>query len=128
MIFFPVTKIWPQKLKYFHPLQITRYSKEIARYTMIRHKQQPVNKERVRILKSSARRHTRDGLNSLQYEVLARQLPHLYTNVTVKLEHGAQQYNPHLSKYQASLRRKDVEMIHKRQNQDVNTKTKAKAV
>ena len=39
-----------------------------------------------------------------------------------------QQYNPHLSKYQASLRRKDVEMIHRRQNKDVNTKTKAKAV
>ena len=124
----PGHKNMAPKIKYFHTCQITRYSKEIARYTMIRHKQQPVNKERVRILKSSARRHLRDGLNSLRYEVLARQLPHLYTNVTVQLEHREQQYNPHLSKYQASLRRKDVEMIHRRQNQAVNTKTKAKAV
>merc|ERR1712228_330649 len=50
-------------------LKITRYQKEIARYTMIKHKQQPVNKERVRILKTATKRYLKDGLNSLKYKV-----------------------------------------------------------
>ena len=67
-------------------LKITRYQKEIARYTMIKHKQQPVNKERVRILKTATSRYLKDGLNSLKYKVESRQLQSLYTNVSVILE------------------------------------------
>ena len=72
---------------HYKKLKITRYKPEIARYTMIRHRQQPVNKERVRILKTSAKRYTKDGLNSLKYKLISKEMPKLYTNVTVKLEH-----------------------------------------
>ena len=80
-------------------LKITRYQKEIARYTMIKHKQQPVNKERVRILRTATKRYLKDGLNSLKYKVESRQLQSLYTNVTVLLERKEQE-NKYLRNYQ----------------------------
>jgi len=71
---------------HFHKLRITRYQPEIARYTMIKHKQQTVNKERARVLRSSHRRYKIDGLNSLKYEMVFKQLLPLFTNISVKLK------------------------------------------
>merc|ERR1712110_1136261 len=39
---------------HYRKLKIVRYKPEIARYTMIKHKQQPVNKERVKIWRPRA--------------------------------------------------------------------------
>ena len=90
-------------------LKITRYQKEVARYTMIKHKQQPVNKERVKILRSATKRYLKDGLNSLKYKVESRQLKSLYTNVSVILERKEQE-NQYLKNYYAKRiqRRKKV--------------------
>ena len=72
---------------HYRKLKIVRYKPEIARYTMIKHKQQPVNKERVKILKTSSRRYLTDGLNTLKYQLEDKKLLTLYTNVSVQLEH-----------------------------------------
>ena len=72
---------------HYRKLKIVRYKPEIARYTMIKHKQQPVNKERVKILKTSSRRYLTDGLNTLKYQLGEKKLLTLYTNVSVQLEH-----------------------------------------
>lgn len=68
-----------------HGLKIIRYPAEIARYTMIKHKQEKVNKERQNILRTGSRRYKTDGLNSLHYTVISRDLNMLYTNVSVVL-------------------------------------------
>eukprot|EP00092_Neocalanus_flemingeri_P070776 GFUD01086903.1.p1 GENE.GFUD01086903.1~~GFUD01086903.1.p1 ORF type:complete len:493 (+),score=97.72 GFUD01086903.1:144-1622(+) len=70
---------------HYHKLRITRYKPEVARYTMLKHKQEKVNKERARVLRTSHRRYKTDGLNSLKYQVLAKELMPLYTNVSVAL-------------------------------------------
>ena len=80
----------------YNKLKIIRYKPEIARYTMIKHKQQPVNKARVGILRTSKKRYKSDGLNSLRYKLVDKQLSKLYTNVSVKLEHT--EYNRFLRK------------------------------
>ena len=58
---------------------------EIVRYTMIKHKHEKVNKERARVLITSHRRYKTDGLNSLKYKVLSKELLPLYTFVSVAL-------------------------------------------
>ena len=72
---------------HYRKLKIVRYKPDIARYTMIKHKQQPVNKERVKILKTSRGRFLTDGLNNLKYKLEERKLLKLYTNISVQLEH-----------------------------------------
>ena len=96
----------------FQRLKITRYKPEIARYTMIKHKQQPVNKQRVRILKTTASRYKKDGINSLQYKLVTRHLANLYTNVSVKLEH-----TEYRDKF---LRKQNYNHVAKTQNKDHN--------
>merc|ERR1711970_403119 len=68
-----------------HRLKITRYQPQIARYTMIKHKQEKVNKQRTRVLRTSRRRLKTDGLNSLAYQLITREMVPLYTNVSVIL-------------------------------------------
>ena len=58
---------------HYHKMSIGKYKSEIARYTMIKHKQEKVNKERVRVLRSSHTRYKTDGLNSLQDKVVGTQ-------------------------------------------------------
>jgi len=71
----------------YRKLKIIRYRAEIARYTMIKHKQQPVNKDRAKILRTSIRRYRSDGLNNLKYKLEEKTAVKLYTNLTVQLEH-----------------------------------------
>merc|ERR1711874_968135 len=70
---------------HYHRLKISRYKPEVARYTMIKHKQERVNKERAKVLRSSHTRYKTDGLNSLQYKVVGRELQPLYTFLSVEL-------------------------------------------
>jgi len=76
---------------HYHKLKITRYKPEIARYTMLKHKQEKVNKERAKVLRSSHRRYKTDGLNSLKYNLMSKELRPLYTNVTVALNNPGKQ-------------------------------------
>lgn len=69
----------------FHGLKITRYKPEIARYTMMKHKQERANKERAKVLRTSHRRYKTDGLNNLVYRLHSTTRHQLYTNVTVTL-------------------------------------------
>ena len=47
-------------------LKVARYSEKIARYTMIKHKKEKANKERVKILNKGSLVFDTDGLNNLQ--------------------------------------------------------------
>ena len=67
-------------------LKVERYDKSIARYTMIKHRGEEVNKIRIFLLKSSDKRRKEDGLKDLKYEHINTTKEKLYTNVTVKLQ------------------------------------------
>jgi len=69
-----------------HRLEISRYRPEIARYTGFKHKPEPRNKDRHKILKSGPERYTTDGLNSLKYERRAMVHHPLYTVIDVFLK------------------------------------------
>ncbi|XP_014276529.1 beta-1,4-N-acetylgalactosaminyltransferase bre-4 isoform X2 [Halyomorpha halys] len=66
-------------------LEITRYPKSIARYTMLPHIKQKANPRRFQQLYSGAKRRKTDGLNSLQYRRLELRLTKLFTWVLVEL-------------------------------------------
>jgi len=68
-----------------HGMRIERYSEEIARYRMIKHKPEKPNKMRWSLLKSSQRRLKTDGLVSLEYKVVERRAEALFTEVDVAL-------------------------------------------
>ena len=84
-----------------HKMKIIRYQNSIARYKMIKHKQEKANKMRQSYLSSSHKRWGRcgkeewwdnifgynsDGLNSLSYSLAAKHLTPLYTELDVRLE------------------------------------------
>jgi len=71
-------------------LKITRFSPDIARYTMIKHKSEEKsngNPDRFKMLKKSKSFHKTDGLNNLKYNLLNVTSYPLYTNISVELEH-----------------------------------------
>jgi len=65
----------------------TRYSPDIARYTMIRHKQEEPNKDRINLLQSNHRNFELDGLTNLNYTLLSKICHPTYTNLVVDLHH-----------------------------------------
>ena len=82
----------------YHKLKIVRYPASIGRYTMLKHEQGAANKLRQHVLRSShrrwveaagdvmnLRRYSTDGLNSLQYSLVAREERPLYTLLSVAL-------------------------------------------
>jgi len=69
----------------YHKFNITRYKANIARYKMLKHKQERANKLRQNVLRSSHRRYKIDGLNSLSYSVLSRENRPTYTLLSVEL-------------------------------------------
>jgi len=69
----------------YHKMKVTRYKPEIARYTMVKHEQEIVNEDNWNILRTSHKRYSTDGLNSLNYTLVIKESEQLYTNVTVKL-------------------------------------------
>ena len=66
-------------------LKVERYSSKIARYVMIRHGQEEVNKDRLRILNTSKFRMKVDGIKNLKYTVLSRIREQLFTNISALL-------------------------------------------
>jgi len=69
----------------FHRLSITRYNSDIARYKMIKHKQETVNKERMNILKTSNKKFKTSGLNDLKYKLVERSREPLFTELKIQL-------------------------------------------
>jgi len=71
-----------------HGYRISRYPADVARYKMVKHAQEstnPVNKCRYSLMYKVNRRWARDGLNSLRYARLERQLRPLFTLLRVDL-------------------------------------------
>jgi len=68
-----------------HGMRIERYSEEIARYRMIKHKPEKPNKMRWSLLKNSQKRLKTDGLISLEYGVIERRREALFTELDVAL-------------------------------------------
>ncbi|XP_071115134.1 beta-1,4-N-acetylgalactosaminyltransferase bre-4-like [Haliotis cracherodii] len=69
-------------------LTFSRPPAEVARYRSILHKRDetnPVNKDRVKIIKQVAKGMKTDGLNSLSYELLKKEYRKLYTWIYVKI-------------------------------------------
>ncbi|CAG5134431.1 unnamed protein product [Candidula unifasciata] len=67
-----------------HSMLIERYASDVARYTMMRHAKE--NKEdRTRLFATSRQRIHKDGLNSLKYELLDKELRPLYTWIYVRI-------------------------------------------
>jgi len=72
-----------------HNLEITRYSGNITRYTMIPHQHEATNKanpHRWKLLKNAQKYQDRDGLNNLQYTLISKELEDFYTNITVIID------------------------------------------
>ncbi|XP_076282095.1 beta-1,4-N-acetylgalactosaminyltransferase bre-4 isoform X2 [Lasioglossum baleicum] len=68
-----------------HGLHISRYPANVARYKMLTHKKEKANPKRYEYLKTGKKRFATDGLTNLQYELVDKQKPKLYTWLLVKL-------------------------------------------
>lgn len=68
-----------------HGLHISRYPANVARYKMLTHKQEKANPKRYDFLRNGKKRFATDGLNNLQYELIDKQKPRLYTWLLVRL-------------------------------------------
>ncbi|XP_017789385.1 PREDICTED: beta-1,4-N-acetylgalactosaminyltransferase bre-4-like [Habropoda laboriosa] len=66
-------------------LHISRYPANVARYKMLTHKKEKANPKRYEYLKTGKKRFSTDGLTNLQYELVDKQKPKLYTWLLVKL-------------------------------------------
>ena len=68
--------------------QLTRSFVEFAKYTMIKHSLEKTNKRnpnRYKLLKKAHKRWRKDGLNSLNYEVVRRENYGIFEKITVDL-------------------------------------------
>ncbi|XP_015174394.1 PREDICTED: beta-1,4-N-acetylgalactosaminyltransferase bre-4-like [Polistes dominula] len=68
-----------------HGLHISRYPANVARYKMLTHKKEKANPKRYEFLRSGKKRFATDGLSNLQYELINKQKPKLYTWLLVRL-------------------------------------------
>ncbi|NXA94904.1 B4GT3 galactosyltransferase, partial [Melanocharis versteri] len=69
-------------------MKISRPPVSIGHYKMVKHKSDKGNEEnphRFDLLVRTQRMWTQDGMNSLTYELLAKELRPLYTNLTVDI-------------------------------------------
>lgn len=68
-----------------HGLHISRYPANVARYKMLAHKKEKANPKRYENLKTGKKRFSTDGLANLQYELIDKRKPKLYTWLLVRL-------------------------------------------
>ncbi|XP_035738665.1 beta-1,4-N-acetylgalactosaminyltransferase bre-4-like [Vespa mandarinia] len=68
-----------------HGLHISRYPANVARYKMLTHKKEKANPKRYEFLRTGKKRFATDGLSNLQYELIDKQKPKLYTWLLVRL-------------------------------------------
>ncbi|KAL0871018.1 hypothetical protein ABMA27_004832 [Loxostege sticticalis] len=65
---------------------IARYKTSIARYAMLDHKKSSPNPKRYQLLSQTSKVFQKDGLSTLQYEVVEIIQKHLYTHVIVNID------------------------------------------
>ncbi|KAL2718826.1 hypothetical protein V1478_011245 [Vespula squamosa] len=68
-----------------HGLHISRYPANVARYKMLTHKKEKANPKRYEFLRTGKKRFATDGLSNLQYKLIDKQKPKLYTWLLVRL-------------------------------------------
>ncbi|KAK2581190.1 hypothetical protein KPH14_007992 [Odynerus spinipes] len=68
-----------------HGLHISRYPANVARYKMLTHKKEKANPKRYEFLRTGKKRFATDGLSNLQYELVDKKKPRLYTWLLVRL-------------------------------------------
>lgn len=64
-------------------IDICRFAMEFSKYTMLKHKQEQPNANRVALLRSATLRQHSDGLNSLVYTEMERRMHSLFTHILV---------------------------------------------
>ncbi|KAM7364690.1 beta1,4-N-acetylgalactosaminyltransferase B [Cochliomyia hominivorax] len=72
-----------ERLKARH-INICRFAPQLNEYTMMRHKPEKKNENRVQLLRSGALRFNTDGLNSLVYTEKGRRIHSLFTHILVQ--------------------------------------------
>ncbi|KAH8347210.1 beta-1,4-N-acetylgalactosaminyltransferase bre-4 [Drosophila kikkawai] len=65
-------------------IDICRFAMEFSEYTMLKHKPEKPNKNRVALLRAAALRQHSDGLNSLVYKEVERRMHSLFTHILVE--------------------------------------------
>uniref|UniRef100_A0A182PCQ2 Beta-1,4-N-acetylgalactosaminyltransferase n=1 Tax=Anopheles epiroticus TaxID=199890 RepID=A0A182PCQ2_9DIPT len=65
-------------------IEICRFSPEYSQYSMLKHRKETPNKDRVAFLKNGKQRYHTDGLNSLVYKQVGFKLHNLFTHVLVE--------------------------------------------
>lgn len=65
-------------------IDICRFAPHLNEYTMMRHKPEKKNENRVQLLRSGALRYNTDGLNSLVYTEKDRRMHSLFTHILVQ--------------------------------------------
>ncbi|XP_062552419.1 beta-1,4-galactosyltransferase 2 [Armigeres subalbatus] len=65
-------------------IDICRFSPEYSRYTMLKHRKEAPNKDRVAFLRNGHLRYHTDGLNSLVYKEVGFKMHNLFTHVLVE--------------------------------------------
>ncbi|XP_063365890.1 beta-1,4-N-acetylgalactosaminyltransferase bre-4-like [Cydia amplana] len=75
----------------FHRLRmmgyrITRYNMSVARYTMLSHSKALPNPKRMHLLPGMKNKSKKDGLSSLEYVVIKRNLHQLYTHIIANIK------------------------------------------
>ncbi|XP_063537562.1 beta-1,4-N-acetylgalactosaminyltransferase bre-4-like [Cydia strobilella] len=66
--------------------RITRYNMSVARYTMLSHSEALRNPKRTYLLSGTKRKNKEDGLSSLEYVVIKKNLHQLYTHIIANLK------------------------------------------
>ncbi|XP_047031601.1 beta-1,4-N-acetylgalactosaminyltransferase bre-4 [Helicoverpa zea] len=65
---------------------IARYKMSIARYAMLQHKKSPPNPKRYQLLSQTSKTFHKDGLSTLEYEVVQVMQYHLYTHILANID------------------------------------------
>ncbi|CAH0400790.1 unnamed protein product [Chilo suppressalis] len=65
---------------------IARYKMSIARYAMLDHKKSTANPKRYQLLSQTSKVFQKDGLSTLQYQVVKVTLNHLYTHILANID------------------------------------------
>ncbi|CAD6996219.1 beta-1,4-N-acetylgalactosaminyltransferase bre-4 [Ceratitis capitata] len=68
----------------WHKIDICRFEPSYSTYTMMKHKPEKRNKDRIALLKSGYKRFLSDGLNSLIYKEKERRIHSLFTHILVE--------------------------------------------
>lgn len=67
-------------------MKVRRWAPHLSRYTMLKHKKELPNPDRLTLLQNGKQRMDNDGLNTLDYKILKAELEPLYTRILVDVK------------------------------------------